>query len=66
VGKRPSNPMFLSLVGVMWVAAGVVALFGLHAGWRFVPAIVFAGIGLYFVRSASATVLRRERRRDGR
>jgi hypothetical protein len=52
------------LVGVLWVVVGIVALFGLHAGWRFVPAVVFVGIGLYFVRSSSATVLRRERRRD--
>jgi hypothetical protein len=50
---------------VLWVTVGVIALFGLHAGWRFVPAIVFVGIGLYYVRAASATVLRRERRRDG-
>jgi hypothetical protein len=63
VGRRPSNPLFLMLVGVMWVVVGIVALFGLHAGWRFVPAIVFVGIGLYFVRSSSATILRRERRR---
>jgi hypothetical protein len=49
-------------VGLMWVAAGVIALFAMTAGWRFVPAVVFAGIGLYFVRGASATILRRERR----
>jgi hypothetical protein len=50
------------VIGLMWVAAGVVALFVLTAGWRFVPAVVFVGVGLYYVRGASATVLRRERR----
>jgi hypothetical protein len=64
VGRRPSNPLFLMLVGLLWVVAGIVALFALHAGWKFVPAIVFVGIGLFFVRSSSATVLRRDRRRD--
>lgn len=62
VGRRPSSPLFLMAVGLMWVAAGVIALFAMTAGWRFVPAVVFAGIGLYFVRGASATILRRERR----
>jgi len=49
----------------MWVAAGVIVLFAMHAGWRFVPAVVFVGIGLFFVRGASATILRRERQRRG-
>jgi hypothetical protein len=50
------------VVGLMWVAAGVIALFLMTANWRFVPAVAFAGVGLYFVRGASATILRRERR----
>ncbi|MFZ0060262.1 MAG: hypothetical protein ACLQAN_02635 [Acidimicrobiales bacterium] len=62
VGRRPSAPLLLAVIGLMWVAAGVVALFVLTAGWRFVPAVVFVGVGLYYVRGASATVLRRERR----
>ena len=27
----------LVVTGVMWVAAGVIVLFAMHAGWRFVP-----------------------------
>jgi len=47
------------MVGVMWIAAGVIELFALNAGWRFVPAIVFVGIGLFFLRGAAVTVVRR-------
>jgi hypothetical protein len=54
--------LLLLVIGLMWVAAGVIALFAMTAGWRFVPAVVFAGVGLYFVRGASATILRRQRR----
>jgi hypothetical protein len=50
------------VVGLMWVAAGVIALFLMTASWRFVPAVAFAGVGLYFVRGASAKILRHERR----
>jgi hypothetical protein len=45
------------------VGCGLVALFKLTASWRLVPAIVFIGIGLYYVRAASVTVLRRENRK---
>lgn len=63
VGKRPSSPLFLSLVGVLWIACGVVDLFWLKASWKLVPAIFFIGVGLYFLRGAAATVVRRENRR---
>jgi uncharacterized membrane protein HdeD (DUF308 family) len=63
VGRRPSNPGFLALVGVVWIACGVYALARLHAAWTLVPGIVFIGIGLLFVRGAAATVVRRESRR---
>jgi hypothetical protein len=53
------------LVGLMWIACGSVALFALKAGWRLVPAIVFIGIGLFYVRAASATIVRRESRKPG-
>jgi hypothetical protein len=44
----------------MWIAVGVIELFALDATWRLVPAIVFVGIGLFFVRGAAVTVTRRE------
>jgi hypothetical protein len=62
VGRRPSNPAFLLLIGIMWVAAGIVALTSLSAVWKFVPGILFIGVGLFFIRGAGATVLRRGRR----
>ncbi|MCL4423638.1 MAG: hypothetical protein M1115_10855 [Actinobacteria bacterium] len=63
VGKRPSSPAFLAVLGVVWIAVGLVAAFGLHASWRLVPTVVAIGIGLFFLRGASATVLRRGSRR---
>ena len=60
VGRRPSRPGFLLIVGLMWIGVGVVELFALDATWRLVPAIVFVGIGLFFVRGAAVTVTRRE------
>ncbi len=60
VGRRPSRPGFLGLIGLMWIAVGVAELFILDASWRFVPAIVFVGIGVFFLRGAFVTVLRRE------
>ena len=44
----------------MWIVVGVVELFALDASWRFVPAIVFVGIGLFFVRGAAVSVTRRD------
>lgn len=61
VGRRPSRPGFLLLVAALWIAAGVIELFVLDASWRFVPAIFFFGIGLFFLRAASVTMARRER-----
>ncbi|MHB8512760.1 MAG: hypothetical protein ACYDCC_11335 [Actinomycetota bacterium] len=64
VGKRPSNPSFLALVGVVWIAAGIFELLRLKASWRLVPGIFFIGIGLLFLRGAAQTVLRREKRQS--
>ncbi|HMC42085.1 MAG TPA: hypothetical protein VKI20_03675 [Acidimicrobiales bacterium] len=66
VGRRPSSPAMLGLMGVLWVGAGIIAIISLHASWRLVPGIVFIGIGVLFLRGAAATVVRREERdRDG-
>jgi hypothetical protein len=59
VGKRPSQPGFLLLLGIVWIACGIIALTSLHAGWKLIPGIVFIGIGLLFVRGAATTVVRR-------
>jgi hypothetical protein len=59
VGRRPSNPVFLALVGVLWIGAGFVALLGLQASWKLVPGIVFIGVGLFYVRGAATTAVRR-------
>jgi len=59
VGKRPSQPGYLLLLGVVWIICGVIALTTLHATWKLIPGIVFIGIGLLFVRGAAATVVRR-------
>lgn len=52
------------VVGVMWLAVGLVILLTLRAPWRFIPGIVSLGIGLMFLRGGAATVLRREHRRS--
>jgi hypothetical protein len=62
VGRRPSNPGFLALLGVVWIACGIVALVRLTAGWKVVPGIFFIGVGLFFLRGAAATIVRRTER----
>ena len=62
VGRRPSRPGFLLAVGGAWIVVGVVILTTLDAGWRIIPGVVAIGIGLFFVRGAAVTVLRREGR----
>ena len=52
----------LFAVGVVWIICGIVALTSLHATWKFIPAIVFVGIGLLWMRGASLTLSRHERR----
>lgn len=61
VGKRPSQPGFLLLLGVVWIGCGIYALVKLDATWRLIPGIVFIGIGLLFVRGAATTVVRRSK-----
>jgi hypothetical protein len=64
VGRRPSRPGFLALVGIMWIAVGIVEFVALHASWRFVPGIVFVGIGILFLRGAATAAARHEDRRS--
>jgi hypothetical protein len=52
------------VVGLMWVASGVVALTSLTASWKIIPGVVFIGIGLFFIRGAATSVVRREERQE--
>jgi len=61
VGRRPSSPAFLLLLGVVWIVCGIVALIALSASWKLIPAIVFIGIGALFLRGAATAVVRRNR-----
>ena len=65
VGRRPSRPGFLFLLAAMWIAVGGVAMVVLTASWKYIPGIVFIGIGLFYLRAALATVARHEDRLDG-
>jgi hypothetical protein len=58
VGRRPTNPAFLLLVALVWVAAGIFALVKFHASWKLIPVIVFFGIGLLYLRAAGTAFLR--------
>jgi hypothetical protein len=42
-----------------------VALFALTATWKYIPGVVFIGIGLFYLRGALATVARHEERLQG-
>ena len=59
VGKRPSRPGFLAVAALLWFAAAIVAYFGLHTGWKLIPAICFAGVGFLYLRGAAGSYLRR-------
>jgi hypothetical protein len=49
------------VIGVVWIACGLFALLKLTAGWRLIPAIVFVGMGLLYLRGALVTLARRDR-----
>jgi len=50
------------VIGGVWIACGLAAFFGLSVSWKLVPAVVFVGIGLLFLRGAFTTVARHEER----
>ena len=62
VGRRPSPPALLFAIAGMWIAVGVIAFVVMSAAWKLVPAIVFIGIGLLYLRGAVTTVARRGER----
>jgi hypothetical protein len=47
------------VVGLLWVAAAIFALFALHSGWKLIPVICFAGVGFLYLRGAAGSYLRR-------
>ncbi len=61
VGRRPSKPSFLALISLMWIAAGGLTLAYLHASWKLVPAIVYFGLGILYLRAAVASYMRQQR-----
>ncbi|MBV8236511.1 MAG: hypothetical protein JO075_12485 [Acidimicrobiia bacterium] len=63
-GKRPSNPMFLLAVGLVWIACGVYAIAALSASWKLIPGIFFIGVGILFLRGTAMTFIRQQRRRE--
>jgi hypothetical protein len=65
VGKRPSNPTFLAVIGVAWIVCGIAVFFIFKPTWRIIVGVVFIGVGLYWLRGALATVARHEDRLDG-
>ena len=59
VGRRPSPPALLFAIAASWIGVGIVALVELSASWKLIPAIVFIGIGMMYLRGALTTVVRR-------
>jgi len=62
IGRRPSRPGMLFLIAAMWIACGVISLVVLKATWKYIPGVVFIGIGLFYLRGALGTVARHEER----
>ena len=58
VGKRPSPPGLLFLIGAVWVVAGIVLIFALHSSWKLVPVVVSIGIGLLYIRGGITALAR--------
>ena len=56
--RRPANPVLLMLVGLIWAVCGIYVLFSVTATWKVIPAILFLGIGMFFIRIAAVTYTR--------
>ncbi len=55
----------LATIGLSWIVCGIIAFVGLHVGWRLIPSIVFAGIGVLFLRGAAVGAQRQGALGDG-
>ena len=62
IGRRPSRPGVLFVVAAMWIGCGILAMVALTASWKYIPGVVFIGIGLFYLRGALGTVARHEER----
>jgi len=63
-GKRPSNPAFLLILALVWIACGVYAIVALDASWKLIPGIFFIGVGILFLRGVAVTLIRRGERQQ--
>ena len=62
--RKPSPVWFLALVGVLWVAAGLMVAVRVEGSWRIAPAMILAFVGLAYLRAAVRELIRR--RESGR
>jgi len=49
------------LIGVAWVGCGIVAFVTFTVSWKLIPAVVFVGIGLLWIRGAVNAAVRQDR-----
>jgi len=63
VGRRPSSPLKLFFFFVAYFAAGVIALFTFTGSLRIILGVVFIGLSLFWLRGASAAVVRQQKHR---
>jgi hypothetical protein len=52
------------MIAVLWLAACVIVMLKVDAAWKLVPAVVFGGVGIFYLRAALQTVVRREARSE--
>jgi hypothetical protein len=63
VGRRPSSPIKLFVFFVLYFACGIVALFTFSGSLRIILGVVFIGVSLFWLRGASAAVVRQQQER---
>jgi hypothetical protein len=66
VGRRPSSPVKLFLFFVVYLVAGILAFFTLSGSLGIILGVVLIGVSLFWLRGASAAVVRQQQhRQDG-
>ena len=61
--RKPAPPWFLVLIGVLWIAVGFVIALRVEGSWRILPALVFAVVGVAYLRAALNATMRRNETR---